>query len=308
MKPTLQAADIELFSTCPPSNGAGRGQYRRQIAEAAGWSEKIGCRGMLVYSDNSQVDPWLVSHLIVQETESLCPLVAVQPIYMHPYTVAKAVASIGCLYGRRVYLNMVAGGFKNDLVALNDETPHESRYARLIEYTRIIKALLGGGPVSYEGRFYKVDKLKLSPPPAASLFPGIFVSGSSAEGLAAAEAISATAIKYPKPAKECRDAPRELGDSGIRVGIIWHRQLSELAQESEPSPYWLVPFQNYKSMCPYLVGDYDRVGEELATYVSYGFRTFILDIPPSADELIHTRNAFDRALKTLPCRSSSSIG
>ena len=68
------------------------------------------------------MDPWLVSQMVVQNTERLCPLVAVQPIYMHPYTVAKMVATLAYLYGRRLYLNMVAGGFKNDLQALDDPT------------------------------------------------------------------------------------------------------------------------------------------------------------------------------------------
>jgi alkanesulfonate monooxygenase len=79
---------------------------------------------------------------IITHTERLCPLVAVQPTYMHPYAVAKMIASFGFLYGRRLYLNMVAGGFKNELNALNDPTPHDERYARLIEYTSIVMALL----------------------------------------------------------------------------------------------------------------------------------------------------------------------
>src|SRR2546429_3959262 len=89
---------------------------------------------------------------IIQNTTRLCPLVAIQPIYMHPYAVAKMVASFGHLYGRRIYLNMVAGGFKNDLTALNDLTPHDKRYERLIEYTLIIRELLAGAAaVSHEG-------------------------------------------------------------------------------------------------------------------------------------------------------------
>ena len=50
---------------------------------------------------------------------------------------------------------MVAGGFKNDLAALNDLTPHDERYARLVEYTTIIQSLLRtADPVSFEGRYY----------------------------------------------------------------------------------------------------------------------------------------------------------
>src|SRR5262249_13779069 len=126
---------IEVFATCPQSSGEAWETYRQRVIQVAQWSEQYGCKGILVYADNSLVDPWLVSQIIVENTRGLCPLVAVQPIYMHPYTVAKMVATLGFLYGRRIYLNMVAGGFKNDLTALNDSTPHDKRYARLTEYT-----------------------------------------------------------------------------------------------------------------------------------------------------------------------------
>ena len=98
---------VEVFSTCPPIRGEG-GAYLQKVADAARWSEQAGCRGMLVYADNSQLDAWLVSQTIVENTQALSPLVAVQPAYMHPYTVAKMVTSLGYLYRRRVYLNMVA--------------------------------------------------------------------------------------------------------------------------------------------------------------------------------------------------------
>lgn len=323
---------VEVFSTCPNSSGSTPEAYRKEVADVARWSEQYGCRGILVYTDNSLVDPWLASQIIIDNTEALCPLVAVQPAYMHPYAVAKMAASFGFLYGRQIYLNMVAGGFKNDLLQLNDTTPHDKRYERLTEYTTIIRRLLASpAPVSFSGEFYKVDKLHMTPALPPHLFPGIFVSGSSEAGLACARAIGATAILYPKPATEyeTQPLPDEL-PSGIRVGIIaredddeaweiaherfpedragqfthqlamkvsdssWHKQLSELAEEAqtEKNPYWLVPFQNYKTMCPYLVGSYVRVGNELARYAGIGYRTFILDIPPSEEELHHTMGAF----------------
>lgn len=331
----MRPMSIALFSTYPPLSGLDDDAYLRTVVEVARWSEGAGHTGILVYADNSQLDPWLISHLIVQNTKSLCPLVAVQPAYMHPYAVAKLVTSFGCLYGRRLYLNMVAGGFKNDLTALNDRTPHDRRYDRLVEYTTIIARLLeGASPVTYEGAFYKVDKLKLTPPLPPALFPGIFISGSSEAGLAAAKALGATAVKYPRPSGE-EEAPLDGTPVGIRVGIIaredaaeawdiaharfpedrrgqlthqlaikvsdsvWHRQLSRLGAAAEESPYWLVPFENYKAMCPYLVGSYERVAAELGRYLSLGYRSFILDIPPSAEELEHTNVAFGRALEAI---------
>ena len=129
-------APLEVFSTCPPSSDANPETYLRQVIDVARWSEQHGCKGILVYSDNSQLDAWLLANVIIEHTNALCPLVAVQPIYMHPYTIAKMVASIGSLFRRRIYLNMVAGGFKNDLIALDDTTPHDKRYERLAEYVQ----------------------------------------------------------------------------------------------------------------------------------------------------------------------------
>jgi alkanesulfonate monooxygenase len=178
---------IEVFSTCPNSSGAATESYLKDVANVARWSEQNGCRGILVYADNSLVDPWLVSQIIIENTAALCPLVAVQPAYMHPYTVAKLVASFGFLYGRQIYLNVVAGGFKNDLLQLNDTTPHDKRYERLTEYTKIIGQLLASSaPLTFSGDFYNVDKLRLTPALPPHLFPGIFVSGSSEAGIASA--------------------------------------------------------------------------------------------------------------------------
>jgi alkanesulfonate monooxygenase len=326
-------SSIEVFTTCPPSTDLTPDQFLERLINVARWSDEAGCKGILVFSDNARLDPWSLSHLIIQRTKTLCPLVAIQPVYMHPYWVAKQIATLGYLYGRRFYLNMVAGGFKNDLEALNDPTPHDRRYARLIEYTTIVKQLLTSTvPLTYEGEFHGVSKLKLLPPLPPALVPDVFVSGSSEAGVAAARALSATAIKYPKPPDEETALDRDLR-LGIRVGIIarqheedawdvararfpddrkgqltrqlaekvsdsvWHKQLSQLELPAEPSVYWLAPFQNYKAMCPYLVGSYDQVGEELARYFGVGYRTVILDIPPDPDELEHTFTAFEAAMQ-----------
>ena len=326
---------VEVFATCPQSSQVPKEAYLKNVADVARWSEQYGCKGILVYTDNSLVDAWLVSQLIIENTTRLCPLVAVQPIYMHPYTVAKMASSYGFLYDRRIYLNMVAGGFKNDLNQLNDPTPHDRRYERMIEYVHIIKQLLGAeAGISFEGEFYKVDKLRMTPPLPPELFPGVFVSGSSEAGLAAAKAMGAVAVKYPKPPGEYEnEPPDETIDSGVRVGIIaredeneawsvayerfpvdrkgvlthqlamkisdsvWHKQLSELGATLENNPYWLVPFLHYKTFCPYLVGDYSKVAAEVARYITLGFTTFILDIPPNEEELYHTGVVFKRAIE-----------
>ena len=331
---------VEIFSTTPQSKDVDQAEYLKRVQDVARWSDEAGYRGILVYTDNGIVDPWLVSQIILQSTKQLAPLVAIQPIYMSPYTAAKMVSTLAFLHERRLYLNMLAGGFKNDLIALNDETPHDDRYVRTVEYTQIMKALLSSpDPVSFEGKYYKVTNLKMTPPLPEELYPGILISGSSDAGLAAAREIGATAVKYPKPPGEEVDQRGDVIDSGVRVGIIaredsdeawrvgrerfpedrkgqithkiamkvsdsqWHKQLSELGEQpvSDENPYWLGPFENYNTFCPYLVGSYDVVAGEVARYISLGFTTFILDIPPSEEEIEHTAVVFDRA-QTLASR------
>jgi alkanesulfonate monooxygenase len=333
---SIDRAELEIFSTTPQSKDFPRETYLQNVIDVAHWSEEAGHTAILVYTDNSIVDPWLVSHIILQNTTRLAPLVAVQPVYMHPYAVAKMVASFGHLYERRIFLNMVAGGFKNDLLALNDTTPHDERYTRLIEYTTIIKLLLSStAPASFEGKFYKIEGLKMTPALAPELFPGILMSGSSEAGFAAARSVGATAVQYPKPAREFEAGAPAEDKTGIRVGIIareksadawevanqrfpgdrkgqlahqlamkvsdsvWHQQLSQMIKEvgEVQGVYWMWPFQNYQTFCPYLVGSYDEVADEVSRYMRSGFKSFILDIPPNREELTHTQAVFEHAVR-----------
>src|SRR5258706_15738158 len=238
MPATAPDHGLKIFSTCPLSVQARPETCMRELQEFARASEDAGHEGALIFTDNGQLDPWLVSQAIIESTERLCPLVAIQPAYMHPYSVAKMIASLAHMYGRRVHLNMVAGGFKNDLAALNDTTPHDERYARLLEYTTIIQSLLQTPePLTFAGRYYKVSNLKLTPPLPAGLMPEVLVSGSSEAGMDAARRLQATAVEYPKPPAEYAAAPAaNIASRGIRIGII---------ARSEDAQAWTVARSRY---------------------------------------------------------------
>lgn len=344
---TVRCQEIELFSSCPPLRAEAGPSYTAQALEVARWSDQLGCRGILVHGGDSQLDPWLLSQLIIQNTRTLSPLVAVRPCYMHPCTVARMVSTIGHLYGRRLYLNMVADDFNNGFSAPHDATPRDGHYDRLVEYTLIIKRLLTGEAVSFDGRYYKVDGLRLSPAPSPELYPGIFVCGSSPAGMAAARALGATAICHPRPlAGNGHEIPDGLA-CGMRIGVLgreraaeaWalagqrfpenrmdrparrlagavadaafrHRQPAQPATETpQREPYWLAPLQRHQADCPYLVGGYERVGMELAGYMELGYRTYVLDVPPDAEELVHIRMIFDYAIEEeAACRKRCTIG
>ena len=143
-----------------------------------------------------------------------------------------------------------------------------------------------------------------------------------------------TPVKYPEPPQECQvSANGHSGSFGVRAGMIshedeerawaiayarfpadrkgqltrqlatkvsdstWHKQLSELGKKTEEarSPYWLAPFENYKTNCPYLVGSYDQLAAELNRFAAAGCNTYIVDVPAAREELDHIARVFERA-------------
>lgn len=331
---------ITIYSTCPQSKDVARADYPRRVAEVARWSEEAGCRGILVYTDNSIADPWVVAQHVIASTSTLRPLVAVQPMYMHPYTAAKKISSLAHLYERAVDVNLVAGGFRNDLRALGDDTAHDDRYRRIVEYATILRRLLDEeGPVGLDGDYYRVSNLRLTPSVPEQLRPRLLISGSSPAGRDAARALDAVAIRYPQPPDE--EDEHELRANGlkhgIRVGIIaresgseaweiarlrfpesrqgelahalamkisdseWHRKLDSLPDGGQDSldPYWLEPFKNYGTFCPYLVGGYERVAFEIGRYLALGVRTIVTDIPSQPGDLHHVQRVVDEAVTPL---------
>jgi alkanesulfonate monooxygenase len=177
--------------------------------------------------------------------------------------------------------------------------------------------------VNFAGRFYRVRGVRMAPALPEELQPGWLISGSSPAGRTAAAAIGAIAVEYPAPPDVIRDSDDVPAGRGIRVGIIaradadaawdvaharfpddrrgqlshalamktsdsaWHRALSELARArpEDGSPYWLWPFEQHRTFCPYLVGDFATVADEIARYLALGYTNFILDIPVDANDL-----------------------
>lgn len=307
--------------------------YYEKVKNAAQWSELYHFEGTLIYANNSLVDGWSVAQIILEQTKSLKPLVAVNPVYIHPYSLAKNIASLSFMYGRRVDINWIAGGFQNDLKSLGDHTPHDERYDRLLDYAQLIKGLLSDQTnlFSHTGKYYQVDKVKLLPKIPQNMIPLELISGTSEAGLAAATQLGAIKVKYAKPLKDYQGVEPDTNyNLGVRFGIIarnteeeawqtanarfpddkmgsmthklaantsdskWHKEISNLKEEDQNDVYWLKPFHTYKTFCPYLVGTHEQVATELAGYVKLGHTSIILDIMPDKVDYEHCYTVFKK--------------
>jgi len=324
--------DLQVFSTCPPSVFGTPLQYGRQIRDIARLSEDVGCDGILVYTGNAQIDPWLAAQFIIEATRRLCPLVSVEPLYMHPYTVAKMISSLAFLYGRQVHLNIVAAGRTPDLAALGAAAAPAERCAVLVEYVRIVEQLLRDGRATHEGRHYRLAGATMVPKFPENLMPRVLISASSDAGRRAAQALGAIPVEFPKPPGAYAPYAGACDASGaIRIGIIaranedeaWNaararfpsngkRHLAAPAARSctpaarilpaavQPqtsaadSVYWPLPLHNARTLCPYLVGSHDGVARALARYAGAGYRTLILDGPAATEDMRHIGAALGR--------------
>ncbi|MEV0127913.1 LLM class flavin-dependent oxidoreductase [Dactylosporangium sp. NPDC050688] len=327
-------AGVEVYTTAPASVQVDGPGFRRRLTDVTRWTDEAGCAGLLVYSDNTLVDPWLVAQLVLDTAERAVPLVAVQPVYLPPYTAARMAATLTFLHGREVHLNLVTGGSRQHLEALGDGAGHDERYERLAEYATIVRQLLGSPrPVTVVGRHYQVRAATLPHRPPAALAPRLVLSGSSDSSVRCAADLGILRFAYPRPVEDHPPGGTLLRGTGIRLGVIarpdraaawraaherfpgdplgerrhrivsrlsdshWHAELSaQPVVDAAAGVYWLHPFRTYRTFCPYLVGDYDEVGTYLAGYLARGVESVILDIPAEEDDLHHARLAFARAV------------
>ena len=93
MEITLADRTIRVFTISPrASNATG---HLRDLLAVADWTEHYGGSGVLVFTGNDvMVEPWVATQAILARTTRLMPLVAINPIYMHPFSAARFVMSI----------------------------------------------------------------------------------------------------------------------------------------------------------------------------------------------------------------------
>ena len=103
--------------------------------------------------------------------------------FRHPAVLAKEAATIDLLTGGRLELGLGAGWLKADYekAGLSFDAPGV-RLARFMEAVEIIKRFLSGEEVTFQGKYYQVDKLNAFPPAEQQPVP-ILIGGSGTKML-----------------------------------------------------------------------------------------------------------------------------
>ncbi len=328
-----EVRDLRLFAISPRTPELH--DYWRDVMQTTQWCEQYEYDGMLIFTGNDvYVDPWSVAQVLLERTHRLSPLIAVNPLYMHPFTAARMVASFTYLYQRKIFLNMVTGTALSHLHALGDTINHDERYDRLLEYIQIIKQLCEESrPLSFDGRFYTIRNLQLPTPIPRDLLPVFVLAGQSEAarrvcfetGAISMAMLSAKLEEKIVPgsgvhfgiitresAEEAWEAARSLfppdveGREILEASMLntdssWKMRMKFEADEHQAldTGYWLEPFRAFKADCPYFVGSHDRVATLIENFVRKGVEMLILDIPANEDEYRNLEQMFHLAQKRL---------
>ncbi|ORW73807.1 F420-dependent hydroxymycolic acid dehydrogenase [Mycobacterium saskatchewanense] len=177
----------------PPPAGKGIGvvlsheQFRTeqlvaqaQAAEQAGFQYAWASDHIQPWQDNEghSMFPWLTLALVGHSTSRITFGTGVTcPTYRyHPATVAQAFASLAILSPGRVFLGVGTGERLNEQATTNLFGKYTERHDRLVEAITLIRQLWSGSRISFDGKYFQTNALKLYDTPATA--PPIFVAAS----------------------------------------------------------------------------------------------------------------------------------
>ncbi|WP_405059127.1 LLM class flavin-dependent oxidoreductase [Kribbella sp. NBC_01505] len=306
----------------------------REIDATIGLADSYGFTGILAHTGNDTlVNPWLVGQHALAMSQRLRPLIAVNPVYHHPFAVAQFVSSLSYCYGRGLFLNFVAGTSIPDRLALGDDVDHDLRYARLSEYGAIVLRLLeSSAPIDVTGEFYGLSRARLPQPTTPESRPVAFVAGQSPAARHCAETLAAVRIQLLSPGVPADGdglgmygglIVRETVEEAWRVALlryptddgleraaasalrytdaVWRRAAFAATVDGTDTPpwFWTGPMRSMRADCPFLVGDVETLAGVVAAHRRAGVTSFIFDLAPEETDFAWAARMLERADKLL---------
>jgi coenzyme F420-dependent glucose-6-phosphate dehydrogenase len=141
----------------------------------------------------------------------------------HPAVVAQAAATLDRLSGGRFHLGVGTGENLNEGPLGYAFPKYAERAARMAEAIEIMRRLLDGDKLSYEGTYYQTDRARLYSPPQGPVPIWLAAGGPKSAALAArlADGII-TSVKQPEDTRErvidpAREAAAEAGRRSPRI-------------------------------------------------------------------------------------------
>ena len=147
--------------------------------------------------------------------------------YRHPVLLAKEAATLDLLSGGRFELGIGAGWLREEYrrAGMPFDAPGV-RVGRLEESLRVLKGLLAGGPLEFDGVHYSVAGLEGFPPPVQRPRPPILVGAGSRRmlGIAGREADIVGILPRALPDGTISEALSERSPAAVAEKVGWVRE------------------------------------------------------------------------------------
>lgn len=200
-------------------------EYLKEVRQHARWADEHGFRGIVIYNFHTSLDPLLTAQYVLSTTRQLRPMVAIQPAYMHPYSLARSIVTLTYLYQRALDLNMVAGASPADRHKIGDEVNEQEKHNRLREYIQVLQ-LMQAGSTTFHGDYFHFNNVNLQPPLAEEVKPEIYIPGSSPASCQTVQKFAHSSLLMAKPIEIMQEEILRLQGNrtnlrhGMIVGII----------------------------------------------------------------------------------------
>lgn len=249
-----------------------------------------------------RLDPWVLAQRAMGSERELRPLIAVNPLLQKPQCVAGALSALADLYQRPLAVNLIAGSFYREHLALGDERSFQEKGEALRKFYHELKSLMDPGidlryfvsgygheDFAREEDTFTVKSLRPLPleeklGPRCGYLVGLCARETQEE--------ARTAVRDLFPEDRYGKWMREMGQGNEMTP--WNSFLREMARKGVNDHYHLGPLESFWSPAPFVVGSYDDVAGVLSEYVKSGAGFFIVDFHPK--DFSHVAEVLGRLL------------
>jgi alkanesulfonate monooxygenase SsuD/methylene tetrahydromethanopterin reductase-like flavin-dependent oxidoreductase (luciferase family) len=150
------------------------------LLEAGRRVDALGFDAIYIFDHPAlQADPWPCLAALAAVTERVRLGSAVNCLgYRHPAMYARLASDLDHLSGGRLILGLGIGWWESEFRALGGPfPPPKERYAALEEALTIINGAWGPERFTFDGRYYQVEGLRITPPPVQQP-PPLLIGGS----------------------------------------------------------------------------------------------------------------------------------
>ncbi len=206
-------------------------------------AEEAGIHSLLTDFGWSKPDPILLATVLGMATRSIQFIVAYRSGLICPTSFVQQLNTLSCLIRGRFSLNIVAGHSPEEQHYYGDWLDHDERYERTEELLAICRSFWAQGPVTMEGKHYRVENGRLNTPfrsDEGRTFPELFIAGNSPAAKHLAITQGTCWMQIASAPEAMAAAGAEVLDAGVELGARMSIIARETREEALRAAYALV--------------------------------------------------------------------